>query len=660
MSKRTYIGLSIGLVLGGTVLLWWVLSGPETEPPSRHPIEGLEDTVTVGWTDQHTAILKDARGAEAFTALGYVHGMTRAWTVTVWHRTALGKLSASWGEDLVPIDRHVRRLGFGHHARQTYDQLSPTTQRRLQAYTRGLNAALESERVRRRTPFVYLDLTPNRWKPWHPLAIERLLAWTGTDVSSLFGGIPTGPSNFERADRRLRRWLHLHGRARSMAWAARSRSDNTRPVLFARHVLGASAEPLIQEVMLRPTSGSPTVLASLPGVPLFPTGTTGSQSWSYLLSSRARLDRVAVDSTQLQVRHERIAPARGAEELVRIRRHGDALWVANAPPDSAWVLQWPGLQTHTDIGQWIPSLRGENAPRPDSGANAFSLFEGFGLALDATGNWSVRGQPPVVERGPGTILIGRSRWARSQATALEAQQARTSVRPSQWSASDSSTWAASLLPRMRPALDPLEGRAPVQDDALSYLGNWDFGYQPASIGAVVFERWMQTYRNEIGRVPADDDSVFFAAARQRQAFREAVNRLAAQYGTDVRQWRWERVAQTQRYFPVWSSDSLVAEDLSSLSTTRYAPLDRPGRGHPSALSGGPSLVDPPAMGPAPTQWDGWMRSGTANLTVRRLRLDPSGIFARSLLPRDAPSPVSVSDAPPTRTTRLVPAPSHDE
>jgi hypothetical protein len=172
---------------------------------------------------------------------------------------------------------------------------------------------------------------------------------------------------------------------------------------------------------------------------------------------------------------------------------------------------------------------------------------------------------------------------------------------------------------------------------------------------------MLTYKKQYGRRPAAPTLDSVAAVRYREAFRQAIADLADRYGTDVRQWRWERVAAQRRQFPVWSADSLVATDLSSLSTTRFAALDQPGRGHASALSGGPTLVDRPRLGPAPASWEGWTWSDSPNLTVRRLRFDPSDLFARSLLSREHPDPVLVSGPPTQRMTQLVPAvPEKDE
>lgn len=660
MSRSLTIGLALVLLLAGSTLLWWTLGHAETAPPPRQPIEGLTDTVSIGWTTKETATINATHASDALTALGYVHGTMRPWTVTVWRRTALGTLSTWFGKELVPLDRHARRLGFPRHAREAYEELPSSTQQRLRAYVCGLNAALLSEPVRHRDPFVFFDRAPQRWRPWHPLAIERLLAWMGTDLLTSPGDSFSSNSDFHAADRLLRWWLHLHGWNRSTAWAVRPTTDTARTALFARHALGASAAPLLLELTLRRPGAPPLVAATLPGAPLFPTGTTGSRAWTYLLGSPTRLDSVHMDTSQIRDWHERITPMNGDEQLVHVRRYDTGLML---PPssslpgsDSAWVVRWPGFQDWSDVPAWLSQAHLEAASAPsESSPPSFRLMDGAGLIVDSTGDWTVQGPPPVVERSPNAVLVGRSSWARHQAEALRAHQPAPSVDPAGWSASDSSTWAAALLPRLLPDLAPLSGEGPILDDALPYLRNWNYVYESPSIGAVLFEQWMRAYRNEIGRVPTIPDTTPLATPRRRETFRRAVDTLAAQYGRDVRRWRWERVAPDRRYFPVWSADSLVSADLRGLRTTQFAPLDRPGRGHPSTLAGGATLMDPLPLGPAPTHWDGWMRSGRPTLTVRRLRFDPSAFFARSLLPDERPASISVSGADVTSTTHLVPA-----
>ncbi|PSR00342.1 MAG: penicillin amidase [Bacteroidetes bacterium SW_11_64_17] len=637
MSQRLYAGLALVLLLAAGVLAWWVWSGSRTNPPARQSINGLTDTASVEWTTGQTAVLDVENGTDALTALGYVHGMMRPWTVTVWRRTALGRLSASFGTALVSVDRHARRLGFGHHARRAYDRLPRTEQKRLEAYTRGLNAALRSDRVQNRDRFLYLNLQPQRWAPWHSLAVERLLAWTDAELEQHPSESQASAlADFLAVDHRLRRWLHLHGRSRSVVWAARSPEDTARTALFTRHVLGATADPVIQEVTVRRANHPPAALASLPGAPIFPTGTTGSRAWTYLLDSDAQFRRTPVDTTQARVRHERIAPVNGDERLVTIRQYGEGLVIDSTASDSTWMLRWPGLRARSDVPRWLRAANLSGAP-DTSERPSFALHEGSGLTVNHPGTWTVRGRPAVVDRGPSFVLVGRSPWAQHQADALQAQTGGVPLAPAQWSVSDSSTWAARLLPRLRPALEPIADTDSTVDE------------------------WMLTYKKQYGRRPSATTLDSVAAARYREAFRQAIADLADRYGTDVRQWRWERVAAQRRQFPVWSADSLVATDLSSLSTTRFAALDQPGRGHASALSGGPTLMDRPRLGPAPASWEGWTWSDSPNLTVRRLRFDPSDLFARSLLSREHPDPVLVSGPPTQRMTQLVPAvPEKDE
>lgn len=684
MSTVLRVTFVLALVLGAGGLVWWLLLGFASVPPDRHSIDGLTAQVSIHWTEEGPVEIEASSSKDALAALGYAHGMKRGWSISMWRRTALGTLASWFGEKTVPLDRHSRRLGFARHAREAFAHLPPSDQQRLKAYSRGLTAALRSPRVHTQDPFLVLDVMPQAWKPWHTLAVQRLLAWMGTDPSSLQVDSSEAVASFRSTDRLLRRWLHLHGWDQSVTWAARSSNDTTGTLLFSRHVLGASAEPLIQEITLRRPETPPVKAATVPGTFLFPTGTTNDHAWALLLNSSARVERVPLDTTRLTQWYERISPKEGNERLIQVRRHGEALLFqtrtssqpadsiqdplpqekeasaasGTAAPDTAVVLTWPGLSSHSDVPAWtqLASLRRS----PASGATSdisFQLFHNEGLEVLSSGRWRVRGHPPIVEEDAETrtILVGRSSWARHQAQSLEALQQTSRLNGARWSASDSSTWAANLLPRLISDLDPFSTVSPY-DEALSYLENWDYVYESASIGAAVFDQWMRAYRREIGHIPTVPDTTYLAAPRRRNAFEQAIDTLVARYGSDVRRWRWERIAPDHRYFPVWAADSLVASDLEDLSTTRYAPLDRPGHGHASSLSGGPTLVRSPPLGPAPTQWEGWVSSDEMSLTVRRLRFDPTRFFARPLMPEERPPAVSLDQIRVTSTTKLVPPP----
>ena len=207
---------------------------------------------------------------------------------------------------------------------------------------------------------------------------------------------------------------------------------------------------------------------------------------------------------------------------------------------------------------------------------------------------------------------------------------------------------------MTPALDRLSSTHPTFQNVVTYLQNWDYTYSATSIGATLFDQWMRTYRADLDRLPEPADTAYFATYRQHRALLRALDTLRTRFGPDVRRWRWERTVPDHRFFPVWSADSLVTDRLQALRSTRYAPLQRSGRGHPSTLSGGPSLVDPPPTAPSPSTWEGWTRPSDETLTVRRYHYDPTATFARSRMERARPAPLRLSPDSTEHTTTLLP------
>ena len=364
------------------------------------------------------------------------------------------------------------------------------------------------------------------------------------------------------------------------------------------------------------------------------------------------------------------------------------------PVDSIWVLSWNGLRGRSDAASWTELAHGKIQDDSDAPERtpSFSLHDGTGLLLDEGSGFdeksishdgaSVRllSTSPYVYRGNKLTVVGRSAWTGPVALSLNQQ---TDQHAAVNARSDTSQWAASILRDALPNLEALTASSGRLQEALTYLRNWDATYDRSSIGASVFEIWMDEYAGSerssrsvhLMRMRlsppslalADSlrpDTTYFAAHRQRRAFRRAVHHLTKEHGPDLRQWRWERVAPNRRFFPVWSSDSLITQDLSKLATTRYAPITVPGRGHPSTPSGGPSLLS--GVGdPYATVWRAWSEPGQQALVVRRSVFDVSGFLARPFLRRDEITQVVLSpdlltapdDGDPSRfpaRTRLVP------
>lgn len=690
VNRRILAAAALAAVTVLVIVLWNASSEPALAPSSDR-IPGLDAEASIAWSETHIPTIRADSDADAYAALGYAHALQRTWPVCLWRQTATGTLSSWFGPKVSNLDRHVHRLGLARHAKEAYRALPDSLQSLLRAYARGINAGLATKQAQNRVEMLLLKIEPDPWEPWHALAVERLLAWLSTSPLAL----PERPGDdlrrFARTDVQLRRWLHVHGLDRSIAFAVGEANDSARVHLATRLVTGQSAVPLLHESVIKSSDGSETALAMLPGSPVALAGAADRHAWSVLPGSRAQIAAAPLDSSTLATQHVRLTPAGADEQLVEVGRLGRLLPFTPPPPapvdtlqrdtdrpepegatppsdttatDTTWVLRWTGLEPTTDLAAWHALRRGETP--------AFALFDGTGLHVGTDGAVTVLGRPAVSERVPRGRLIGSDSWARASAQSLRglARSIRDtqSVRDAQgvrdalderplpvgtWTVSDSSAWAANLLEAMLPSLDVAAEQDSVQEEAVAYLRNWNASYDAASIGASIFDTWMLHYRRAIGHAPAVPDTTYFAPHRRRQAFASAVDTLVARHGADLRRWRWERVAPDRRHFPVWSADTLLVGDRGTLATTRFAPVERPGRGHPSTLSGGPAIVDPVTAGPSPTTWTAWSPPGRGEMMVRRLTFDDDGVLSRPLLPGRRPAPLRVGPASdPVRITTL--------
>lgn len=695
--NRTLLVLLFGLIvaIAGGVLIWSLALQDSPEPPATSSVATLSASATIDWHDEGTAEIDADTWTDAYAALGYAHGTQRAWPIALWRQTALGQLSEWFGDGVIELDHHARQLRLARNARTAYDALPDAHRAHVDAYAEGLNAAWNDGALSQSDEVVLLDVEPDRWEPWHVLAIERLFAWLGTDRLDPPVAAMTEPSAlaFWRADTQFRRWLHLHGFDRSTAWAL---SQDDQHALFQRHVYGDSALPVFQDIRLRIAEPEVSITAtSLPGTPLFPTGRDEERAWTQLLRSSAELAKGPFVTDEFAVAHERLRAQDQREFLGAVPHTSDGLLLSLpsvaadtaapavadsllltpaftadtrariAPSDSVWQVRWSGNSPATDLPAWHELATGAQAE--------FELFDGTGLLMDATGDWTVTGRPAATASLPNGIMIGSGTWASHQAATLSGllEQPMPSGLET-LSSSDSSAWAADLLDHALPILHGTTDTDTTADEALTFLQNWRAHYGRTSIGASIFDTWMHQYRTLTDSLPrplfAETEALpqtiperhdtldrLFARDRMyRSAFRQAVDTLAAAHGSDLSRWRWERVQPDRRFFPAWSADSLIAQDVSDLATTRYAPLERAGAGHPSTPSGGTSPAE--THPPAPAHWEGWMRfPPDPPLTTRQMRTRPETFLGRHAAPDERPDFRSVPpEDDPTHTTTLTP------
>ena len=119
--------------------------------------------------------------------------------------------------------------------------------------------------------------------------------------------------------------------------------------------------------------------------------------------------------------------------------------------------------------------------------------------MERTGTWRVLGTPRVEVAFPSGIFIGASRWSAYAAEFLRTQAGPVNLEA--WIDDAYSIWAAQTAPPLVNAVSEQPADNPALRDALTYLRNWDFAYDRASIAASIFDRWMSIYLDTTGVLP---------------------------------------------------------------------------------------------------------------------------------------------------------------
>lgn len=114
---------------------------------------------------------------DAARALGYVHASERLYQMETQRRAGQGRLAEIAGADYVGVDRLMRTLDFYRLAQSSFAALSPWAQARLQAYTDGVNAFLDTHKNALPPEFLILGDAPERWTTADTLVWGKLLSW---------------------------------------------------------------------------------------------------------------------------------------------------------------------------------------------------------------------------------------------------------------------------------------------------------------------------------------------------------------------------------------------------------------------------------------------------------------------------------------------------
>ena len=114
----------------------------------RAPI--AEGTLHLPGLHAATTVRRDANGItyvdasndeDAFFAMGFCQARDRSFQMELHLRVARGTLAEVLGEEMLPVDRLMRRIGFLHIARRQLALLAPRERAQLDSFARGVNEA---------------------------------------------------------------------------------------------------------------------------------------------------------------------------------------------------------------------------------------------------------------------------------------------------------------------------------------------------------------------------------------------------------------------------------------------------------------------------------------------------------------------------------------
>ena len=121
-------------------------------------------------------VYADTAGA-LFFGYGFAMGQDRLWQLDYLRRKAVGRLSEVLGPDGLETDIIARTVGIARTAAEEIDRIPGETRELLEAFSDGINAAMEEGRAHLPIEFDLLDYEPEPWSPVDSIAVWAEFRW---------------------------------------------------------------------------------------------------------------------------------------------------------------------------------------------------------------------------------------------------------------------------------------------------------------------------------------------------------------------------------------------------------------------------------------------------------------------------------------------------
>jgi penicillin amidase len=189
-------------VVGVSAWLYFIARSALPPMDGNMLVSGLTEPVTVIRDDRGIPTIEASNFNDLFFAQGYITAENRLFQIDATRRYAAGELAEVIGESQLGHDRQQRILGLRDAAQRNTALLSAADRANFEAYTRGVNAFIQSHRDRLPIEFRILRYAPQPWtiedsmlmgaymvqdlstSPRHALIREKILAKLGPELTA--------------------------------------------------------------------------------------------------------------------------------------------------------------------------------------------------------------------------------------------------------------------------------------------------------------------------------------------------------------------------------------------------------------------------------------------------------------------------------------------
>lgn len=172
----------LGPLLDPVSGVWSLPASARLPERERLALPGLAGPVQVLYDDRAVPHIFASSSEDAARALGYVVARDRLFQMEMRWRAATGRLAELGGDDLLALDRAMRRIGLAWSADRDFQRFDSTSavMRDVLAYAEGVNAYIDG--LGRRLPLEYrlLGARPAAWEPVYSLYLLKLMGWNLT------------------------------------------------------------------------------------------------------------------------------------------------------------------------------------------------------------------------------------------------------------------------------------------------------------------------------------------------------------------------------------------------------------------------------------------------------------------------------------------------